>query len=107
MFVFYAAAAAAAVCLCAATRPSDEPILMAAVDVEFPFLMGLMNAGEAADNVTVCTGTLVNSVFVLSSAYCTSRLRTGIEASTTLPLVSPGVATPATRNVLAEIPAKL
>lgn len=76
---------AAAVCLCAAlaaTLPPSEEVPMAAVDVEFPFLVGLMTAGQPADNVTVvCTGTLVTPVFVLSSAYCASRLRTGIEAS--------------------------
>jgi len=85
MFVFNAVAAAAAICLCTALAEEIPTAAVGAFDdvhVEFPFLVGLMTAGEAADNVTVCTGTLVTSVFVLSSAYCTSRLRTGIEAST-------------------------
>lgn len=51
--------------------------------VDYPFLVGLMSdsgTAEHDDNVTaVCTGTLVTSVFVLSSAYCTSRFHIGIK----------------------------
>lgn len=49
------------------------------VNLEFPFLVGLTTTDVAEDNLTVCTGTLISSVFVLSSAHCMSRFKTGIK----------------------------
>lgn len=49
------------------------------VNLEFPFLVGLTTSDVAEDNLTVCTGTLISSVFVLSSAHCMSRFKTGIK----------------------------
>lgn len=49
------------------------------INLEFPFLVGLTTSDIADDNLTVCTGTLVSSIFVLSSAHCTSRFKAGIK----------------------------
>lgn len=45
------------------------------INVEFPFLVGLISDG-VNKNLTICTGTLLSAVFVLSSVYCTARLQT-------------------------------
>lgn len=45
------------------------------INIEFPFLVGLISDG-ANKNLTICTGTLLSAVFVMSSVYCTMRLQT-------------------------------
>lgn len=50
-----------------------ETYLSNNVTVEFPYLVGLISRD---DPVVVCTGTLVTSLFVMSSAHCASRLKT-------------------------------
>ncbi|XP_025203126.1 uncharacterized protein LOC112600174 [Melanaphis sacchari] len=54
------------------------------VTTEFPFLVGLTTRkidDEMNWKAVICSGTLISSVFVLSSAYCTSRLTTTTKLS--------------------------
>ncbi|XP_050054742.1 uncharacterized protein LOC114128086 isoform X3 [Aphis gossypii] len=58
---------------------SVVPSFWSNVTAEFPFLVGL-TTGEKDDETNwqtlICSGTLISSIFVLSSAYCTSSLMT-------------------------------
>lgn len=58
------------------TADGAEPPTDDRITAEFPFLVGVTARGKFAENssTALCTGTLVSPVFVLSSAYCVSRL---------------------------------
>lgn len=54
------------------------------VTAEYPYLVGLTTGGlneKTNLKTAICTGTLVSPVLVLSSAYCTSRLKATMRES--------------------------
>ncbi|CAH1737321.1 unnamed protein product [Aphis gossypii] len=60
-------------------KTSVVPSFWSNVTAEFPFLVGLTTGGkddETNRQTHICSGTLISSTFVLSSAYCTSSLMT-------------------------------
>lgn len=50
---------------------------------EFPFLVGLTSQSYRLDNKSsvTCTGSLLSSTFVLSSAHCASRLKSQMKVN--------------------------
>ncbi|CAH1737308.1 unnamed protein product [Aphis gossypii] len=65
-------------------KTSVVPSFWSNVTAEFPFLVGL-TTGEKDDETNrqtlICSETLISSIFVLSSAYCTSSLMTTVKSN--------------------------
>lgn len=68
-------------------RKRFEPVIDPSSDFdeafEFPFLVGLISQNHRIDNksLVTCTGSLLSSTFVLSSAHCVSRLKNQIKVN--------------------------
>lgn len=56
---------------------------------DFPFLVGVISNKFNEDQI-VCTGTLISSHFILSSAYCTLQLKPKIQVSAGLITIREG-----------------